>query len=346
MSRRPPLLEPHRFTGHARTMTERLTARLSRLDALALFLNLAFAAGITYMAATSSFQPPDYKVYLETTDGAMADFYYAYWLLPVMRALDLLPLYLHFLLWGGAAVGGVFIAARIFGGRVPAALLTYQMLFATFYGQFTGIMVGALAVFWWALAQRRWHVAGFALFVAATKYHIAGPFALLLWLLADITWRDRLRVLVVPLVLGAISLVAYPLWPLDLLDNLRANPPKDEGSIALWQWIGPLALLLWLPLLLPMARGRRVVAAASAIALGLPYFQQTDLLMLYALPVGGLALLGNAGFLYALYMDRALRAMALVPLVIYIAAIGPPLLARLREVAGKQRAIMRSNRTE
>ncbi len=340
MSRRPPLLEPHRFTGDARAMTERITARLSRLEAVALFFNLTFAAGITYMAASSDFQPPDYKVYIETTDGAMADFYYAYWLLPVMRALDLLPLYLHFLLWGGAAVGGIFLAARVFGGRVPAALLTYQMLFATFYGQFTGIMVGALAVFWWALARRRWHVAGLALFVAATKYHIAGPFALLLWLLADVTWRDRLRVLVVPLILGAISLVAYPLWPLDLLDNLRANPPKDEGSIALWQWIGPLALLLWLPLLLPMARGRRVVVAASAIALGLPYFQQTDLLMLYTLPVGWLALLGNTGFLYVLYTDRALRAMALVPLVIYVVAVGPPLLAWLRGITRRENNVL------
>jgi hypothetical protein len=192
-------------------------------------------------------------------------------------------------------------------------------------------MIGALAIFWWAMAARKWDVAGFALFVAATKYHIAGPFALMLWLLAEISWRDRWRVLVVPVILGVISLIAYPLWPLDVWDNIQANPPKHEGSIALWQWIGPLSLLVWIPvLLLPMDRGRRVMALGSAMALGLPYFQQADLLLLYVLPVGWLGLLGNSGFLYIWYTDRALRAMVVIPVVVYVCAVGPVAWARVQ----------------
>jgi hypothetical protein len=331
-------IEPHRFTADPQAITERVTEKLNRVNAAVLFLHLCFAGGIFFIAATSDFQPPDYKVFIETTspdaataEQAMADFYYAHWLLPVMDVLARLPFYLHYALWGGVAVVGIFVAAHVFGGRVPAVMLTYQMLFVTFYGQFTGIMIGALAVFWWAMAQRRWDVAGCALFVAATKYHIAGPFALMLWLLADISWRDRFRLLAVPVILGAISLIAYPLWPVTVWENMQAHPPKSEGSLALWQWVGPFSLVVWLPaLLLPLDRGRRVIAVGSAIALGLPYFQQADLLMLYALPVGWLGLLGNSGFLYIWYTDRVLRAMVFIPAVIYVCAVGPAALAWAR----------------
>jgi hypothetical protein len=80
-------IEPERFTADAQTITGRVAEKLNRVNAAVLFLSLCFVGGICFMAATSNFQPPDYKVYIETTspdaataDQAMADFYYAYWL--------------------------------------------------------------------------------------------------------------------------------------------------------------------------------------------------------------------------------------------------------------------------
>ncbi len=169
------------------------------------------------------------------------------------------------------------------------------------------------------------------LLIACTKFHIAVPFALALWLMAEISWRERFRLLLTPLILSILSMIIYPLWPLDLLHKLRTDPPYDEGSLALWQWIGPLALLVWVPaLLLPMSRGQRLIAIGSATALGLPYFQQADLLLLYTFPIGWLGLLGNVGFLYFWFTDQALRAMVIVPLVIYGCAVLPPLVAWVR----------------
>jgi hypothetical protein len=60
------------------------------------------------------------------------------------------------------------------------------------------------------------------------------------------------------------------------------------------------------------------------MALGLPYFQQTDLLALYVLPIGWLpVLLGNLGYLFfSIYWD-ALQMLFIVPMVVYLSLIIP-----------------------
>jgi hypothetical protein len=91
-------------------------------------------------------------------------------------------------------------------------------------------------------------------------------------------------------------------------------------------------LLFWLPpVLLSLSRARRFMALAAASALGLPYFQQTDLLFLFTLPVGWPVLLGNLGYFFAVYQWLALQALAIVPLVIYGLTLGPAFIAWLTQ---------------
>lgn len=266
----------------------------------------------------------DYRIYIGTLEGQFTSYYYGYWLLPLFALPGRLPHPLGYLLWIAANIAGVWFAARVFGGRAGRALFSFQMLYMLFFGQFIGLLMGGLALLWWGLANRRWHLAGMGLLIAAAKFHVGIPWGLFLLLLADVRWRDRLRTLLIPLAGVALSLWAYPLWPLQMLRLAQETPPNTWGSITLWQYLGPLVLLLWLPpLLLPMTRGRRFIALAVTTCIALPYFQQADLLGLLVLPIGWVALLGNLGFLLFFLGWEALRVLAIVPLVLYVAIVVP-----------------------
>ncbi len=157
-------IEPERFTADGPIMTRRMRRPPGRLEAFAVLLCLGFVVIMFVLTnTTKSFEgAPDYNYYINAVHGDFTEYRYMHWMLPVFTVLDVLPYYLGYLLWGSAAVLGMTIAARIFGARVPAALLTYQMFFAIFYGQITGIIAGSLALFWWAMARRKWDTAGFS----------------------------------------------------------------------------------------------------------------------------------------------------------------------------------------
>lgn len=196
------------------------------------------------------------------------------------------------------------------------------MFYSLIYGNIAGLIVGGLALCWWGLASRKWHVAGLGIALASAKFQTGLTGTLLLPLMADITWRDRLQVMTVPVLIWLASLVIYAGWLLQLMNNLIAHPPNDLASISLWRWLGPWALLLWLPpLLLRLKPGRRLIALAAAMGLALPYFQQTDLLFLLAMPVGWVGLLGNLGYFMGVYGWVALQMLAILPLTVYVLSL-------------------------
>ena len=221
-------------------------------------------------------------------------------------------------------IASVFFAARVFGGKPVLALLSYQFFYTLFYGSIIGILIGFLALFWWAMAHHHWELAGLALVLGCAKFQIGIPIGCTLWLLSNASWRDRVRVLAVPILVAGLSLLVYPGWVMGLIQRMGADPPNDWGSISLWRWIGPWVLLFWIPVLaLPLIPQKRAIAVIAAAALGLPYFQQQDLIALYIFPVGWPALLGNLGFLFGIFEFKVLPLLGIVPLVIYMRIIVP-----------------------
>ena len=121
---------------------------------------------------------------------------------------------------------------------------------------------------------------------------------------------------------AACSLIVYPQWPAILIERLNTHPPNDMGSISLWRWFGPIAFLIFVPpILISMPRPSRFLALLAAAALGLPYFQQTDLLFLFSLPLVWPALLGNLGYLFVFFRWEVLRILFVVPLAVYVYVI-------------------------
>lgn len=332
-SKIPPL------TPDPEVIKQRLSARVSRIEFFAIGLNLGMLGIFLWVHAQIEFEPWDFATYIQAGRGDYSLNYYAFWIMPFFQMLALIPTPLNFILWNAANIGGVFFAARVFGGKAGTALLTFQMLYILFFGQIIGILIGGLAICWWGITNKRWNVAGLGLILASAKFQTGVTLGLSLLLIAQISWRERLRVVVVPGFIVLLSLILYPSWPVELISTLRNAPPNDWGSITLWRWVGPFALLLWLPpFLLPIKKDLRFIALASANALTLPYFQQTDLLTLYILPVGGLLkLLGYLPLSFQYLQFISFQLLALVPLILYGSIIFPAGFSRLRFRIGSRR---------
>ncbi len=319
----------------AQEVDQRLWQRVSLLEMFAVALCFGMAGIFTWYRAQGKIYSYDFETYLLAGSGDLEVHYYAFWILPVFQILALLPSGLSFFVWNSLNILGVFAASRILGGRKlwALALLTYQMFYVLYYGNIVGILLGGLALLWWGLTHHRWYLAGLGLVLALTKYQLGLSFGLILLLMADISWQDRLKVFVVPFLILLLSLLIYPLWPLESIRIILSNPPNSLGNISLWQWLGPFALLLWVPpLWLSLTRQQRLIALAATATMTLPYFQQTDLLALFVLPLGWLPLVGNLGFyLYTEYTWQGFAVLAIIPLFVYLRIVGPPVFAWLRQ---------------
>lgn len=312
------------FSGQQTTWNLRQRLTPGELFGLALACS---AAGIfLWFSPQISYSFYDFKIYLNTAHGEFQGYYYANWYLPIFALLARLPLNVSYLLWSGMNIFGVFLAARIFGGKGIVALLSYQMFYTLMYGGISGVIVGALALCWWSLCNRQWYLAGLGIAIASGKFQIGITGSLILLYMADISWKDKARALIVPALVALASLFLYPGWPLQLMENIINDPPNALGSISLWRWLGPWSLLLCIPpLLIPLPPQRRFVALAATSALVLPYFQQSDLLFLLAIPIGWLGLLGNLGYLLTIYGWDALQLLTLLPLAVYGTTLLPAL---------------------
>jgi hypothetical protein len=333
------------FAADAFAIDARLRARLTRWELAALAFTAGLAGIFAWAYAQQQVLPFDYHNYIKAAQGDLLQHYYADWILPLYWLLERLPPLWGYLIWNLASIMCVFLAARVFGGNAALALVSYQMLYVMYLGQITGLLIGGLALLWWGLAHRRWMLAGLGLLIAGTKFQTGAALGGLLWLFADVPWRERLRALLLPAAVLTVMTLMNPSWFGDLLGRIEAYPPIDWASISLWQWIGPAALLFWLPpLLFTLPRERRFLALAATCPLALPYFQQADLLALFVLPVGWLLpLLGNLGYLFLAFGYPALQMLWIIPLVMYVLLVGSPAIEWIRRL-WSERTLPRTNR--
>jgi hypothetical protein len=306
---------------------KRLLKKIS-LNELAVIVFVLIVA--LYFLLTKSGSYFDYKIFLATAQGDFDNYYYGYWLLPIFKILSYLPFEFGYLMWIILSLIGVIFAARVFSGSVIVALLSYQMSYALFWGQISGIICGLLGLFWWAIHRRRWGLAGIAFLLVAAKPQSGGMFVLLLWIFSEIKWKHKFQVLIIPFVGFILSLVFYPGWIFDVIS--RIDGVVTWGNVSLWQWIGPFALLLFVPLLIvPMTRQKRFVASVSACILTIPYFLQTDLLTLFIFPIGIIPIiLGYLPAIMPFYIGYEGQHIGfLVPLFIYLSILIPEFFRRI-----------------
>jgi hypothetical protein len=313
-------------------LAQRIRSRLTMIEMIALMAAVCVAFYFVFLTYQKYFFPVDLFTYRNASMGILKDYYYAFWILPFFRLLSFLPDTAQVFAFYTLTIASVWFACRVFAGRFAPVVFSYNMFWIFWFGQFSGLTVGGLALMWWALVNRRYTLVAVGLMIACTKYHTVAPIALTLFLLADIPWKGRLHVIAVAAFIGVSSVLIYGLWPLEILRAITStNPPDGSTSYTLWRWIGPLSLILWIPaLFLPLSPGKRLTAIVACCALALPYFQLSDLIILLVLPIGSLLpIISNLGFAHIIY-PPVLNAMIVIPLAVYVSVIWPELLARSR----------------
>jgi len=201
--------------------------------------------------------------------------------------------------------------------------LSYQVFAILYYGQISGLLAGGLALCWWGIAHDRWNLAGLGLLIAVTKFQV-GLFlgGILIWY-AGVSWRHFWRMMVVPVVIGIISLFLYPFWPLELLNKLIAFPNMHLG-ITFWNYIGAWSLLFWIPaLFLPLSKPERFLSLFALIIFAVPYYLQFDLITLFTFPISWLPGLGYLGFLFPFFGLAVIRILVIIPILLYLRIILP-----------------------
>lgn len=322
------------FESDIELINKRLWSKLTLGEFFALTLALSMVGVFLWQKPHLPFLGFDLRVYLagaHQNSGYNHVYYlYGYWILPIFNVLSILPFEVAFVLWSVLNILGVFFGARVFNGNAVMALLSYQLFYNLSYGNISGFIVGALALCWYGIASQKWHLAGLGIALASAKYQLGLAGSILLVLTAPISWKDRLRVFLVPSVMWLLSLFLYPGWPLQVLQLFQSAPPNDWGSITLWRWLGPWALLFFLPPILLKRSPQSFLALVAAIGLALPYSQHMDLLFLLVLPIGWAGWLGNIGYLMAIYGFNVLQYLFVCPLMVYGSILIPEFVKLLR----------------
>lgn len=273
-----------------------------------------------YLLYYSNFgNPVDYNHYLAAVKGDFQQYFYGYWLLPLLYPFSKLPFLAGYFIWTLLNILGVWFAARVFNGNTILALVSYQLYSVLFYGQITGIICGMLALFWWGLNKNRVILGSLALFIAIAKPQTGGLIAVLLWLFADLPWKNKLRFWIIPLIGILVTTMVYPTWIIDILS--RQSNVVTWSNISLRQWINSWGLLLFLPaFILKLDREKRFLVIATASICNLPYFLQQDLLVLLIFPVSWVFLiLGYVpAIMFAFYSFRGHPSGVILPLALYL----------------------------
>ena len=291
---------------------ERVLAPVSRAEALVvLCIGIILVASLRYDGSGI-----DWEIFAGAADGQWESefglgYYYAYWLLPIFDAYDALGI-VGQLLWSMTNVVGVWFAARVFGSRPGVVLAGFGVLAGVYTGTITGVALGALAGVHWACRSGRWAIAGALTLLSVAKPQWGVVLTALVIVHAGPRIRDVAMLGIVPIPVAAASLLHWGWWPGDLLQRAADNPPV--GSSSLWSFVGPIAVVLWLPVLLPMAQERRLSLAAAASMLAVPYVQHYDLPVLWSMHAEGLGLFSHLyGVLSSASGERSALGLLTIP---------------------------------
>ena len=129
----------------------RIKTSLSRWEFFALSFSAGMLLAFIFLNSKGYWEFHDFNVYIFAVRGDFSNYFYPYYLLPLLSLFSKIPHPAALFLWGILNIAGIFFAVRLFGGSLPLTLLSYQMLYSLGYGQVVGIMIGGAALFWWAI---------------------------------------------------------------------------------------------------------------------------------------------------------------------------------------------------
>jgi len=282
----------------------------------------------------------DFLAFSNALQGNTSQFFYPYWFLWLFYPFTRMPEPVGITIWSLMNLAGVYYGTKTFGGKWWLAIFNFQMAYTIWVGNVVGFVLGGAAFLFTSLEMKKPVLGGVGLLLCTIKPQLGIPIAVGIILLSNLKWIDRLKTLIIPGFVTILSLFVYPGWPTRLLETLQNTPPNDAANISLWPILGPIVLLLWIPVFLPsMDRRDRLILIACAQAISLPYYQQTDILAIFLFPLGFTPILGNLGFLSLRFGWTGVEYLSLIPLSIILYMVSRYLLSRKRTRTQKQSEI-------
>lgn len=213
-----------------------------------------------YMGGTRLWLSGETKLY----DGPQTEFYYLPWSLWITAPLSRLPDRVGQAALNLASFWVIFLSLRILNRKIPwwGVFMVFANLFTInlfFTAQWDALILGAVAVGWWAVTTKRPVWLGFALIFMATKPTniILPAILILIAFFQGKNIRNSIIPLGVVLAGFAWSLWACGLdWPVRYLAYVRDYPPPILYNISIWRltdWFGLHPAVLYLFSLLVIA---------------------------------------------------------------------------------------------
>jgi len=332
LRRKTDILVMERLFDDIETIDQRLRQRASLSETFAILLGIFLSIGFTGLRISQDLHPIngiDTGIFINSVHGIYEGFYYPNWSIPLFWLLSLLSSpALIFVVWNTLNILAIAFSARVFGGKSAVALLSYQLIFSLWFGQIVGVIIGGIAFYWWMLRRGKPMIAGMGAIFALIKPQMSIPILLVMGIYGADNWRDRMISAIPGFLALGLSLLFWNNWIFDLIIRIRETPPMENGSIALWQYIGAWSLLLWIPVfLVPMKPARRIILITATMSVATPYFIHNGLLLLFVMPAGWIGLGGNIGYAMTYLGWNAVKLTAIVPLLVYVWILGKAILA-------------------
>lgn len=227
---------------------------------------------------------PDWHGDLDAFRNFSDSLWHPYWARWIFQALNILSEQTTFILLSLVSIAMLYFAIRVFEGRHWMVFTSFAFAWTLYYGQIDSLVVGGLAFAWWALKRDRPILMGGGLILASIKPQISLPLILIIW-----WWSpNKLKSLVIPLIVFLISLAQWGFWVQEWLQKITETDMLVSLSrnLSLWPLTGPVILLIWpLILWLPLPQEKKLIAIAAGTAMTFPYFPLPSSILFLAMPV-------------------------------------------------------------
>lgn len=219
------------------------------------FTNILFLLIFIGIFVSVSFIPisVDYEHYLTSTrawlqgstqlyDKGSSSFYYMPWSLAITVPLAFLPDRWGQALLNTLSIFFVFLSLRVLVKKIPwwatalvlANLFTINLIFSA---QWDGLILGGIALGWWAIKEKKPLIAGLGIAIVCTKPTNVYFLIIMLVIYVFIKWDKKSIILFGVAPLSAIFssfLTSGINWPLRFFRYVSANPPPSAYNIAIW----------------------------------------------------------------------------------------------------------------
>jgi hypothetical protein len=241
--------------------------------------SIGFALGMVAWMAPHPEWHGDLAMYRATEN-----LHYLYWARWILAPLRVMPEMAAYILLSLICLALLYGSLRIYGGVHWVIFTSFALGWDLFYGQVDGLVVGGLALAYWALEHNRPYWMGIGFVLASIKPHLSLPLMIAFWIWSP----NKLKPMLIPALISGLSFLRWGFWVPAWVNTYLHDQDLTllSRNISWWQIAGVWGFLVWLPVIFArLPRPRKVIAVAAATAFCMPYFPLPSSVIFLVMPI-------------------------------------------------------------